>query len=92
MIKVNNTSRIGIIDGFLVQLTIFYQANPYFGAKLNINVAILTINTCVYGCRLVVNLSKVITSSYARFMKAGVGIIYGFPVFSIKPIPILEEN
>ena len=71
---------MGIIDRFIIQLTIFYKADPHFGAKLSIFVAVLTKNTYVHSFRLLLHHSKVNISPLARSMKPGIGIIDGFLV------------
>lgn len=82
---------LGIIDGFLVQLRHFCQANPHFGAKS------LAKRISDYGCTLVLYHIKVNLGSCVRFMKLGMGIIYVFlcspnSIFSTKLVPILGQN
>ena len=65
---------------FQDNITIFYQADPIFGAKLRSSFANLAKNTGVYSSRLV--LYKASFHTYSRFKKTGTGILYGFIVQS----------
>ena len=57
---------------FLTNITLFYPANPYFGAKFSVWVASPTKNTTIYGCRLYGYQWKFNISSSKRSWSMGV--------------------
>ena len=83
-----------------------HQANPLFGAKTSILVAIMEKTTCVYGCTLYKYDYKVEIGSWARFMKLETWLTVRFivqsaishqanPCFGGKPtsiVAVLVQN
>ena len=65
---------LAVQDIFFSDLTMFYPANPCFGAKLSICVASPTKNTTMYGYRFYGYQQKFSISSSKRFMKPRRGI------------------
>ena len=63
---------------FPVQPHHFCKASPHFGGKWTSFVAILTQNTWVYGCRLILDQFKYNISLLSRFMKPMMEIIDEF--------------
>ena len=63
---------------FYSNLNIFYQTSPNFEGKLTSFVPILAKNTCVCGCKPVIDYSKLNTSLLERFMKPGIETIDTF--------------